>query len=663
VTTFTATYSPEDNKLRLYASSRLDAETYARVKAAGFSWAPKQELFVAPAWSPSREDMLTELAGAIDDEDTSLVDRAEARAERFEDYSDKRHADAERASDAVRKLSDGIPLGQPILVGHHSERHARKDAARIENGMRHAVKMWETAGYWTDRAASAVAHAKYLERPDVRARRIKGLEADLRKVTKNRDRSANLVKMWSDPVANLKRKDGEPVTLRAAVLFIANNLDGGYFAAEYKHRSGYVGPISRWEAAGGNIDGADPEAVAIATPEEICAQAIASHSAYLPAAQRWIDHYNNRLAYERAMLADAGGTVAQRTGPEKGGACKCWASPRGGWSYIVKVNKVTVTVLDNWGNGGNHFTRNVELEKLSAVMTAAQVAEARAAGRVFDREPDASGKVDGFILNESAPVDPMPAEPMPEATQAAALVSSSGRDAICTACGNRKGEHNAGPMWCPAPGGGWILPSKYTETPSAPTPEARPGIDRETVDAMRATLKAGVTVAVVPDLFPTPAALARRMVDAADIMPGNRVLEPSAGTGNIADAILRRAAASQGVTLQIVECDQRLAEALEKFGAPVRCADFLACNGELGTFDRIVMNPPFSGGVDIAHIRHAREHLSPGGRLVALCADGPRQRAAFADDGAIVYESLPAGTFAAAGTNVNVALLVIEGAL
>ena len=26
---FTATYSPEDNKIRLYASSRLDAETYA----------------------------------------------------------------------------------------------------------------------------------------------------------------------------------------------------------------------------------------------------------------------------------------------------------------------------------------------------------------------------------------------------------------------------------------------------------------------------------------------------------------------------------------------------------------------------------------------------------------------------------------------------------
>ena len=48
---YTATYSPEDNKLRLYPSGRLPGDTYARVKAAGFKWAPKQQLFVAPAWA------------------------------------------------------------------------------------------------------------------------------------------------------------------------------------------------------------------------------------------------------------------------------------------------------------------------------------------------------------------------------------------------------------------------------------------------------------------------------------------------------------------------------------------------------------------------------------------------------------------------------------
>ena len=39
---YRATYSPDDNKLRLYAASRLDPETYKKVHDAGFRWAPKQ---------------------------------------------------------------------------------------------------------------------------------------------------------------------------------------------------------------------------------------------------------------------------------------------------------------------------------------------------------------------------------------------------------------------------------------------------------------------------------------------------------------------------------------------------------------------------------------------------------------------------------------------
>ena len=65
------TYSPEDNKLRLYPAWRLDPEEYERVKSGGFRWAPKQELFVAPAWTPAREDLLRSMCGEIGDEDTS----------------------------------------------------------------------------------------------------------------------------------------------------------------------------------------------------------------------------------------------------------------------------------------------------------------------------------------------------------------------------------------------------------------------------------------------------------------------------------------------------------------------------------------------------------------------------------------------------------------
>src|SRR3990167_66584 len=82
-------------------------------------------------------------------------------------------------------------------------------------------------------------------------------------------------------------------------------------------------------------------------------------------------------------------------GPRRGaggGGCRCWASPGHGrgWSYIQKVNRVSVTVLDNWGNGGPSFKRTIPLDKLHGVMTLAQVQEAKAAGRLTDT-PDGTG--------------------------------------------------------------------------------------------------------------------------------------------------------------------------------------------------------------------------------------------------------------------------------
>ena len=72
----TATYSPEDNKIRITPFARLDKDVYERLRAAGFIWAPKQGVFVAPMWTPGRADLAEELCGELGDEDTTLVERA-----------------------------------------------------------------------------------------------------------------------------------------------------------------------------------------------------------------------------------------------------------------------------------------------------------------------------------------------------------------------------------------------------------------------------------------------------------------------------------------------------------------------------------------------------------------------------------------------------------
>jgi hypothetical protein len=578
---YTATYSPDDNKLRLYAATRLDPDTYARVKAAGFAWAPKQELFVAPAWTPEREDLLIELAGEIDDDDTSLCDRAADRAERFEDYSEKRAADAESARQAVDAIAGAIPLGQPILVGHHSERRARKDAERIQRGVERAVKLWRTSEYWTQRARGAIRHAKYKERADVRARRIKKLEADLRRMQKLQREAAGGVRAW-ERLATWERKDGTPTTLLEKALFLAN-YDSHVYGTWSDLTSGKI------------------------TPEDAQTRAIGIHTAAGERAARWIEHLTHRLDYERAMLADAGGTVADKTGPEVGGGCKSWVGWRGEWRYITKVNKVSVTVLDNWGNGGANFRRTIPFDKLSGVMTRAEVERAKAEGRLTPT-PDGTG----FHIHESAPTPSAP---------------------------------------------------ETTPAPSAPTPNA------DAFRALEKTLKAGVQVVSAPQLFPTPPDVARRLVRlATSTTAGMRVLEPSAGTGNLVRAVFDSATGADCVRLVAVERNAALAEGLREqqrrtlYATPdnfaVHCADFLTLTpADLGTFDLVVMNPPFEDASDIKHIRHARTFLKPNGVLVAICARGPRQVAALQPE-AEHWEELPADTFA--GTSVNAAILTMR---
>lgn len=63
-------------------------------------------------------------------------ERRLAKAERLREWAEKREAKSAASFKRAHDIADMIPLGQPILVGHHSQRHAERDAERIDNGMR-----------------------------------------------------------------------------------------------------------------------------------------------------------------------------------------------------------------------------------------------------------------------------------------------------------------------------------------------------------------------------------------------------------------------------------------------------------------------------------------------------------------------------------------------
>lgn len=283
MTSYTATYSAEDNKLRLYASSRLDAETYATVKAAGFQWAPKQELFVAPAWSPSREDLLISLAGEIEPEQSSMAERAEAKAERLEALSDKRRMQATAFSRAADRLCERFAGGQPILSGHHSERSARRDRDKADNAQRKAIEADKAAGWWLYKASAAQHHANRKNAASVRARRIKTLLAELRDMQRTLNHASIALEFWS--------RVTDDALIRRAI--------GGDL------KTGSLAPWGLWsEVDAGRMSPADARLAAIASFD---ARLASNHYS------RWIAHILNRLSFERELLGEVAPFVGDIT--------------------------------------------------------------------------------------------------------------------------------------------------------------------------------------------------------------------------------------------------------------------------------------------------------------------------------------------------------------
>ena len=66
-------------------------------------------------------------------------ERARAKAERYEEWADKANDRSNAAFERSNNAVKDIPFGQPILVGHHSERTHRAALKRSDQAMRKSV--------------------------------------------------------------------------------------------------------------------------------------------------------------------------------------------------------------------------------------------------------------------------------------------------------------------------------------------------------------------------------------------------------------------------------------------------------------------------------------------------------------------------------------------
>lgn len=163
-----------------------------------------------------------------------------------------------------------------------------------------------------------------------------------------------------------------------------------------------------------------------------------------------------------------------------------------------------------------------------------------------------------------------------------------------------------------------------------------------------------VCTGCIPDqkshqFYPTPASVAEKAIELAEIGPDHSCLEPSAGQGGLADLM------PKDRTL-CVEISDLHCEILKAKGFMVRQGDFLKWENKVhAPFDRIVMNPPFSEGRWQAHLQHAASLLQDSGKLVAILPSSARGKQVL--DG-FDLEWSPVYSNEFAGTSVSVVILV-----
>lgn len=186
--------------------------------------------------------------------------------------------------------------------------------------------------------------------------------------------------------------------------------------------------------------------------------------------------------------------------------------------------------------------------------------------------------------------------------------------------------------------------------------------------------------------FPTPDTTADELLGKIRLLrdadkPPLRVLEPSAGTGNLARRCITRLGSFPDWQrerygseyrfdnkVDCIEIQPHLAMQLEAEGIYNRviCGDFLQIQPEQEClYDVVVMNPPFDRERDIDHVVHAMRFLKPDGCLVAIMSAGTefretRKAIAFREMMEKMHakwSDLPAGSFAEVGTYVNTCIV------
>lgn len=110
-------------------------------------------------------------------------ERLAARKDRYAELAEKNEKEADRRFRTATEIGSGIPLGQPILVGHHSERGHRAALRKIDTNMAKGSEAYDKAKHYRSKALSAGKAGVSSDDPEA----ISKLRSKLRKLEDRRE--------------------------------------------------------------------------------------------------------------------------------------------------------------------------------------------------------------------------------------------------------------------------------------------------------------------------------------------------------------------------------------------------------------------------------------------------------------------------------------------
>lgn len=174
------TINYDDGWLRFDPGARLGKELFKLIARKVMTWKRGEQKFAGP-WSPEREDFFSEYFGVeMEADDTDLLELACKRAEFYQDWSNNAHKRSAAAYARVDSIMRHIPMGQPILIGHHSEKHHRRDLERADSSMHVSVEERARGNKWAGKAQATIAHTAARYGKVKLSRRIRNIEKDMR---------------------------------------------------------------------------------------------------------------------------------------------------------------------------------------------------------------------------------------------------------------------------------------------------------------------------------------------------------------------------------------------------------------------------------------------------------------------------------------------------